>query len=142
MSNATAGPGFLLQKGDGASPENFTTVAEVKDLNGPQDKTDTHDVTNQSSPNNTEEIIPGLIRPGTVAFDVNHLPDDPTQDAVTGLKADKDGRTKRNWRIVLPGTSKKWTFAGYITGLSWKGPVNGVSTYSCEIRLTGKATLA
>ena len=55
VSVATAGIGTLLQIGDAASPEVFTTIAEVLDISGPGLVSDLVDVTNMSSPGSFEE---------------------------------------------------------------------------------------
>ncbi|MDP9326497.1 MAG: hypothetical protein M3O87_08200 [Candidatus Dormibacteraeota bacterium] len=137
MTNATTGPGFILQMGDGAVPENFSNVAEVKDIKGVGGKTDMHDATNQSSPNNTEEVLPGLLRTGEVAYDVQALPDDPTHDGVTGLQNVWKNRTLKNYRLIIPRTTKKWTFGGYITEFLDNFPVNGIATTALKIKPSG-----
>ena len=71
MSNAIAGPGFLLQVDITGT---YTTIAEVKDISGPETSVDVVEVTNQDSPDNFEEIIPTLKRGGTTSFDVNFVP--------------------------------------------------------------------
>ena len=40
-----AGIGTLIKRGDGASPEVFTTIAQVGDIDGPKLKAGTYDVT-------------------------------------------------------------------------------------------------
>lgn len=142
MSGAIQGPGFLLQKGDGAAPENFTTTTEVKDITGPGVKVDTTDVTNQSSPGGWEEVMPSIRRGGEVTFDCHFQPADATHNASTGLQADLINRTSRNWRIIIPNNAIKCTFTGFMTGLQWKMPVGGVMTASVTIKVTGQPVWA
>lgn len=72
MTQAVAAIGTQLLKGDGGSPENFTAVAEVMKLKGPQESMATIDVTNLDSVNGTKEFIQGLHDGGTVTFTVNY----------------------------------------------------------------------
>jgi hypothetical protein len=140
VTNATAGPGFLLKMGDGGGPETFATVAEVKDIRGPSVKVDTEDATNQSSPDSTEEILPTIIRPGEVTFDCNFLPTDSTQDQSTGFLSHIWTKTKKNWRLYVTAASY-WSFSGYVTGFDGSLPVAGISTGSATIKITGKPVL-
>jgi predicted secreted protein len=142
MSGAIPGPGFLLSKGDGGSPENFTTVTEVKDIKGPQLKLDTVDVTNQSSPGGYEEIVATIRRSGEVTFDVQFQPADATHDAVTGVIADLNNRVLRNWRLNFPNQARKWSFAAYVTGFEETAPVAGILTASLTLKISGQPGLA
>lgn len=119
MSSARWAKGVLVRKGDGASPENFTTIAEVHDVVGPNSSRTKIDVTNQDSTSGTREKILGLRDPGEVGLTCNWL-DNATHDEVTGVvKAHEDG-TIGNWKFV-------WPFAAPITytvpcGVSDCGP--------------------
>ena|SRR5258706_5023953 len=142
MTSATAGPGFLLKMGDGAGPEVFTTLAEVKDIRGPAVKVDTEDATNQSSPDSTEEIIPTIIRPGEVTFDVNFIPGDATHNQTTGFLYHVWAKTLKHWRLYLNNVaSNYWAFSGYVTGFDGSLPVAGISTGAVTIKITGKPVL-
>lgn len=138
MSNAIAGPGFLLQRLNGGS---YVTVAEVKDINGPETSVDVVDVTNQDSPDNFEEIIPTLKRGGTTSFDVNFVPTDATQDSTTGLLSFLNARSKESWQIVVPGTGKSVQFQGYVVKWGPKFPVANVATASMDIRVSGPVVI-
>lgn len=139
MSNAIAGPGFLLQVDISGT---YTTIAEVKDINGPETSVDVVDITNQDSPDNFEEIIPTLKRGGTTSFDVNFVPDDPTQDSTTGLLSYLNARSKKHWQIILPGTGLSVQFDGYVVKWGPKFPVANVATASMDIRVSGPVIIA
>lgn len=139
---ALAGPGFLLSMGDGATPENFTTIAEVKDTSFSGMTTDVADVTTQSSPDQYEEIKPTVHRPGEFDFDCHFLPSDGTQDAVTGLIARKNSRAKTNFKAGNGSDPKVWSFAAYVISLAPKYPTVGVATMTVKLRITGKPVLA
>lgn len=137
MTQAIAGPGFLLQAGDGGSPENFTTVLEVREIKGPQEKVDTFDATNQSSPAHYEELIPTLIRPGQVTFDCNYVPTDATLNESTGLRGQLKNRTLRNYRILDPAGAVIRTFAAYVVGFDMTAPIAGVLTAAVTMQIIG-----
>lgn len=143
MSNAISGPGFLLQLGSTAGDTGaFTTVAEVKDINGPAVSLDVIDVTNQDSAGGYEEIIPSIRRAGEVDFDVNFDPTSGTHDAVTGLVYLANNKTKRGWRLQMQDTgSHYWSFDAYVVGLQMKAPVAGVLSASVKLRITGQPTI-
>jgi len=136
MSNAIAGPGFLLQVDITGT---YTTIAEVKDINGPETSVDVVEVTNQDSPDNFEEIIPTLKRGGTTSFDVNFVPADTTH---TGLLAYLNGRSKESWQIVIPGTGLSVQFSGYVVKWGPKFPVANVATATMDIRVSGPVVIA
>lgn len=139
MSNAIAGPGFLLQVNNAGT---YTTIAEVKDISGPETSVDVVEVTNQDSPDNFEEIIPTLKRGGTTSFDVNFVPSDATHDSTTGLLAFLNSRTKKEWQIILPGTGLSVQFDGYVVKWGPKFPVANVATASMDIRVSGPVVIA
>jgi hypothetical protein len=139
MSNAIPGPGFLLQVDMTGT---YTTIAEVKDITGPDTTVDVVDVTNQDSPDNFEEIIPTLKKGGTTSFDVNFVPTDATQDSTTGMLSFLNARTKMNWQVILPGTGLSVQFAGYVVKWGPKFPVANVATASMDIRVSGPVIIA
>ena len=142
-SAAISSFGTLLQIGDGGSPENFTTIAEVRDITGPQRTRNTIDVTNHSSPNGYEEFVMAIKRSGQMTFEVNFLgTTNATQDASTGLWADYENGTKSNWKMVLPSSYGTISFAAYVMGIENKAPVDGALTANITLKITGVVTLA
>ena len=141
MSWAKTGPGFLLSKGDGGAPEAFTTIGEVGAIAGPGQKTDTHDVTNQSSAGGVEEIVPTIIRTEDVTFPINLNVLDPTHDNNTGMMADQTNRTLRNYRLFLKTSTKYVQFAAYTVGFKFMGPVTGALIADLTLKPTGQWSL-
>src|ERR1700758_2601708 len=107
-SLAFAGRSSQLQRGDGASSEQFTTIAEIKKITRSGAKADLADVTNMDS-GAYREFLPTLLDAGEINFDGNYIPSDGTQQT---LQSDFDGQIKHNWKIVLPGSRGFWSFAG------------------------------
>lgn len=140
---AVLGFGVLLKKGDGASPEVFTSIAELTGLSGPGLSMDTVEATHTGSSGNYREYIAGLLDAGEVSFDVNFLPADSTQDESTGLLADKKNRTLRNFQIVWPDSGNTtWSFAAFVTSFEPSSPIDDRMTASVTLKISGDPTLA
>ena len=60
----TAAFGTLIKKGDGASPEVFTAVAQVQGITGPGQKADTIETTTHNQANAYKTYIAGLMEGG------------------------------------------------------------------------------
>ena len=104
--------GTLLRIGDGATPENFTTITEVVEISGPNLALNTEDATSHDSPGGYEEWVGTILRTGEVSFDVNFLPTDATQSFAAGLILDQVNRTLRNFELVFTDVgATTWAFA-------------------------------
>ena len=142
MSNAIAAYGTLLQVGDGAGPEVFTTIAEVKSISGPSFSSEVIDVTTHSSAaaGAWREKIASLIDPGELSFDINLVPTDTQHVA---LRTDMVNRTKRNFKIVFPDSgTTTWQIAGFVTGFEVNAETDGVLEASLTLTLTDPPNFA
>jgi len=143
MTNAIEAFGTLLQRGDGATPESFTTIGEVSDIEGLELTTDTEDVTNHSSPGGYEEHIGTILRTNEVTFSINWIPTNATHNATTGLLLDWKNKTLRNFQIVLPdGSTTTESFSAIVTGFAMKAPVAGKLGADITLKVSGQPTLA
>jgi predicted secreted protein len=135
--------GTLLKIGDGAVAESFTTIAEVKDIDGPNLKMDTVDVTSHSSGGGWEEVIGTVLRSGEVMFDINFLPTSATQGYGTGLLKDLVNRTVRHFQLVFPNAGNTtWSFSALVTAFTPNAAVVGELKASISLKVTGQPTLA
>lgn len=131
--------GTLLKRGDGGSPEAFSTVAEVRDISGPNFSAQTVAVTHQESPGGFAEKIATILDGGQVTFELGFLPASAGHKAIL---SDYTSRTKRNYRLQFPdGGSTYWPFAAIVTGFSPKEPVAGDLTADVTLEITGQVTL-
>lgn len=101
VSGAKLGYGTLLKRGDGGSPEVFTTIAEVRSITLPTQEREDVDVTHMESPNATREFIAGLADTGEASCRLNFRPDHVSQGAVSGVIDDSENRTLRNYQIMF-----------------------------------------
>lgn len=119
-SNAFIGFGSLFKVGDGASPEAFTTVAELNSIKPGKMTTSVIDVTHHESPSTHREKKPGLKDTAAFTCAGNYLPTDATQDAAgtRGLSKLWQDRTIFNFEIVLAdGNTTTLTGTGFVSGL-------------------------
>lgn len=139
---ATYGHGTLLQMGDGASPEVFTTIAEVKDIKGPSIKRDTIETTSHDAID-YRTFIGGLADGGEVGFDIQFGPSETTHIDTSGLLSKLVGAalpsSATNFQIVLP-TAQVWAISGIVTGFEMSAPVGDLLMASITIKVTGKPT--
>lgn len=140
-STATLGFGTLLKKGDGGTPEIFTTIFEVIEIGEIAAKADFVEVTHMESPNSFKEYIQGLKDGGSISFKVNFIAGNATH---TGLVDDQDAGTSRNWKIVLPASQSNATFSfsGAVESFSVSPALDNKISCSFSIKVSGKITLA
>ena len=115
MTEARIGYGSVLKRGNGGTPEVFTAIKEVVTFGLPQPESADVEVTHLTSPNRKREYIAGLIEQGEVSMSMNWIPNDPTQDHLTGLLADQKSGVVRNWQALVGTTPLiTWAFSGYV----------------------------
>lgn len=101
MSNAILGTGVLLKRGDAASPEVFTTLAEIQSLKPPQLSRNEIDVSTHNA--GVEEKILGMLRTGQISGVLNWIPSNATHsDSGVGIHADILANIEANWQIAFP----------------------------------------
>jgi len=133
--------GTLFKRGDGGSPEMFTTIANVTSISGPSRSRETIDVTAHDSEDGWMEFIGGLKDGGEVSLEINYDPGEATHD----LDDDFDDVDPRNYQIViLPDTEDEytWTFGGVLTELSDEFPYDDKMSRSMTVKISGKPVLA
>ena len=97
MTAAVLGSGATLQLGDGASPQVYTTIAEVMRCGPIGSSNPEVDVTNLDS--TAKEYIAGLADGNTVDFDVNWLVGNTEQ---TSLRTSQQAGSTINLKMVYP----------------------------------------
>ena len=143
MTAAKTGIGSTLKLGDGASPEVFTTIAEIRTIDGPGLGLEFVDATNLTSANNFREVLPTFKDGGEVTFEANWLPNNATHDGTTGIYGEWDNRTLSNYQLGFAGHSpaQRLAFAGYVTGISNNVPFDDIQTVNVTIKIDGAVVL-
>ena len=142
-SNAWWAYGSTFKLGDGATPEVFTAVAEVKDIDGPSITRDSIEVTNQDSDDGWREKIPGWRDGDTITVQANWLPSDSTQDGSTGMLEHFNDDDNKNYQVVTPtAVGITVAFAGHITGFPLSLPLEEQGQVEFEITISGAVTIS
>ncbi len=142
MTDGVIGLGTILKIGDGASPEVFTAIAEVKDITGPGLTREFAEFTHQQSSGGYREYKPTFKNSGDVTFKCNFLPDDETQGfSTSGLLKDYDDGTLRNFQLEFPDSgATKASFAAYVANVQPGAPIAGPLELNVTLRVTGPVT--
>jgi hypothetical protein len=140
-SQANTGYLAIFQLGDFASPPNYTTIAEIKQFSADLISMPEVDNTHLLSPGNTREFVPGMIKPGKVAFSGNLIADATQLNIATLAKA----QTIFPFRIVAPVQRNTKTYTMTTNGFmaAYKpGPFENdkANEFSAEIQMTGVFT--
>ena len=134
MSNAVAGPGWLLK-------HSGTLIAEVRDIKGPEQTADKDDVTNQSSPNYYREWVTTLLDGGDVTFMCNHIPGDSSQ---IGLLTALQNRGVESFTIengTGAGSAETISFDARVTKWGSNFPRDKAATTDVTLAVTGPVTI-
>ena len=134
--------GSALQLGDGATPEVFTSIAEITELTPPTMSRDSIDVTSHGSADGYREFISGLRDGGEVDFKANWLPTNSTHDFTTGLGETFNDNSTHNFKIILPNTLATISFSGFLTAFETELPLEEQGALSGTIKVSGKPTIA
>ena len=142
MTQGVIGLGTLLKIGDGASPEVFAAIAEVKDITGPGLTVEFAEFTHQQSTGGYREYKPTFKNSGDVTFKCNFLPDDATQGfSATGLLKDYEDGTLRNFQLLFPDTGNTLaSFAAYVSNIQPSSPMASPLELNITLRVTGPVT--
>ena len=134
--------GTLLKAGNAASPEVFTTIANLGDIDGPELASNMEDVTSHDSTGGYEEALPdGVLGIGEISFEINYDPAAAThKNSAGGLIHAFANKTKRNYQLVYAGGGT-WAFPAYVTKFTPKAPVRGVLKADVSIKPAGTQTL-
>ncbi|HEY5836174.1 phage tail tube protein [Streptomyces sp.] len=132
------GFGTELRRGDGATPELFTAIADPTGISGPGLSRETLDVTSHDSPDGWMEFVGGLKDGGEVSIDVNYQPSEHDQ-----LVDDFDDTEPRNYQLVFPDPGQTtWSFAGIMTGFEPDAPYDDKLTATITFKVSGKPTIS
>jgi len=140
-SEALSSFGTILQIGDGATPEVFTGIAEVRDIDGPGLTLGTVEVTHHLSPNAYKEYQATLKDLEDISFELGFIPTEATHDLTTGLMAKLDDRTRTNFRMVFTDSTTTWGLTGFVTSFKITAQLENVYLANCSIKLTGGITV-
>lgn len=135
MSIAKLSNGTLLNIGDGAGPEVFTTVPEVDKLSGPGVKFDLLDVSSHDTSGLFREWLPGFSDGDSIRFMLNWRPSNTVHKK---LRVDSYAATKRSFKLVFPdGTDNTVLMSNYIVDLSPVADAGSQMKMGGNLKITG-----
>lgn len=130
--------GTLLKTGDGASPEAFTTIANVMGVSDAGSEVEMLDATDHSSQDGWKEKLAGLIDGGVIAAQIHYDPAGPTHDDATGLIKDMTDRTLRTFQVVWPDDANTtYQFTAFVKSFKAEGQVDGKLVAAIELEISG-----
>lgn len=134
--------GTIIKIGNGANPEVFNDIGQIKDISGPSFELGTEDASHHGS--TWREYVPTLLDAGEISFEIAFDPDDATHYSETAgsLWHTMSNRIKRNFKLVLPDPNAfEIAFAAYVTSFELNEPVEGLLTANITLRLTGSVII-
>jgi len=133
--------GVILKRGDGGTPEIFSSTAEVKDIKPFKLKATTKETTSHSSPGGWKTFKSILVEGGQCTFKINFLPEDTSHSFAAGLAADLINRQQRNYQVVLPDTGATgYQFAANVIQFDPDAAVEGILETDVALEITGPVT--
>ena len=138
-SKAGIGLGTVLSIGDGADPEVFIPVGEIKTIGQSGRQVATEDVTNLDSP--SREFIPTLLDSGAFDLTGSRIGTDAGQIA---LEAAFAGLQRPNFTITLPKAPGQTTvgdqfeFSGLVQESNFTLAVDKSVMFSAKIKVSGR----
>ena len=136
MSEGIGAQDSVIRRGDGASPETYTVIEEVVDINGPNGSITIIDMTHLSS--TSREKKAGLPDEGKMTLTCNYYGAEQ-QDA---LRVDRKDKTKRNFEVEYPTepSPTKFRFQAFVMTWSLAAKVDDKVPLSIELEITGDIT--
>lgn len=137
MANEQIGLGAAINRGDAASPEVFTEIANVTSITSPSLALETKDVTNLGT-TTARTFIPGLVDSGEVTIEMNW---DGSNAQITGLRTDLTSKVARNFTITFPDSPVTTAaFTAYVTSFGSPITTEDTITASVSMKVTGDVT--
>ena len=140
-SKAGIGLGTVLSIGDGAEPEVFTPVGEIKTIGQTGRQVATEDVTNLDSA--SREFIPTLLDSGAFDLTGSRIGTDAGQIAFESAFA---GLKRPNFTVTLPKApgqttmGDKFEFSGLVQESNFTLAVDKSVMFSAKIKVSGLIT--
>lgn len=117
----------------------YAAITGLGDMEGPDENTETIDVTSHSSPGNREEFLLGIIRSGSVRAPLKWDSADPTHRLLRTLY--KNRTQNIDFKIIMTDTDlTEIDFKGLVQSFGRRYPVNGPNEANFAIKVTGDVT--
>lgn len=136
-TNAFSAQGTVLKRGNGASSEIFTSIGEIKSIQGPSGTANLLDATHLES--TAKEYVLGIPDEGEIRITMNWVPSSTQHQ---GLITDRLNRVKRNFNIVWSDNGAAvHAFSAYVTNFEISAGTDAIVEASVTLKITGALTL-
>lgn len=138
-----ASHGASLWLGDGESPETFTRIYKVTDLNGPGFSVKFEDTTTHDNETAFLEFAAIACEAGDLALAVNYDPSDPMLAPATGLFDIMQNLERRNYQLRFPPSdtlNTRMNFAAYVGSHPFTFPAVGIIKSNISFKVDGAVT--
>lgn len=130
--------GTKLSVGDGASPEVFTPITGVVEINVPNPDVADLETTDHDTTNRSKTYQPGLIEPGDISIMYKY---DPANSEQVQLETDRDAGTVTNYQTEVPTSPADiQTFSAYVKSVEPATPIDGLFTKRATLKVAGAVT--
>lgn len=139
-TNVIKSQGVTIAKGDAASPEVFTSIADVMSIGGPTSVNNEIDVTSLSD--TAKAFISALVDNGEVSIGMGFVPTNATQQAIfTDLAA--GSTNEANYRITFTDSpASTFTFSAWVRDAAVGVSVDDKVSLDATLRVTSALTIA
>ena len=135
---AVASVGVSFKRGDGASSETFTAIAEITSISGPNMSRETIDTTSLDTSGGYRTFLASFRDGGEITLNMNF-----TRDGYIAMKTDFETDTTVNYQIVCSDTgATTMDFAGLCTGLGFEASTDDVIKANTTIKVSGAVTVS
>lgn len=136
MSDLTSSFGATLKIGDGADPEVFLSLSNVRDITGIDTQWITEDTTHHGTPGGWQSFLAVLRNMGTPTFEVDWI---TTNAGHQRLAEAHDSGDPVSFEIEL-SDNQKYEFSAIVQQMSTAAPVQGVNRKNVTLQPTGTVT--
>lgn len=138
MATARKAMGTALKRGDGGSPEVFTTIGRMRNFAGPGLSQETIDVTDLGNVTGYAEYLLGLKDGGEITCELTWDPADAQHAAILGT--DFEGQVLRNFKMLWSNSGVTWSFVALVAKFAPKGDPKTALTADLTLKITGAIT--
>lgn len=140
MITPKSGFGAQLKIGNGASPEVFSAIEGIRNLQGPTMDREMIDATHHASAGGYRQKLVSFKDGGTVTFDLLF---DSTDTEHALLFTEYAAGSLVNFQQVMPDTgAQQFAYAGYVKTITPSAPIDDVLTYAVTIEVSGNVTIS
>lgn len=130
----------FFERGNGATPEGFTRICQVRELSGIGQTNDLIDVTTFCSAG-SREYIGGLADGEEITIGMNY---ETSSTQIAAMISDVDSKATRNYRIVIDAGSPSQIISFAAASIGWvlSPAVDDANQISFTLKISGDITIA